>query len=134
MQISQHSGRWILVVAALLGAAGLLLNAGSAHALKSLVSQEALPRLLTANRYLTHYSLVLLVIGVFYQFCRWPGLQVVAGLFTVGAGIFCGSLYILCLLKISWLAWATPLGGLTLLSGWLLLAWIAWRQGRGSND
>ncbi len=124
------SGRWILVVAALAGAAALVLSASSAHVLNVLVSPENLARLQTANHYLMYYSLVLLMLGLFYQQRPWPGLPRVSVLFTAGAGVFCGGLYILCFSGISSFAWLVPLGGLTLLAGWLLLAWTAWRQGR----
>lgn len=121
-------GRWILIVAALLGAASLVLSAMSAHAFSSLVDAAGLVRLEKANRYLTHYSLVVLMIGLFYQLKHWRGLVWVALLFSVGVGIFSGSLYILSLTRISGFALATPLGGLTLLAGWLMLAWTVWKQ------
>jgi uncharacterized membrane protein YgdD (TMEM256/DUF423 family) len=52
----------------------------------------------------------------------------VALLFAVGVGIFSSSLYILSLTNIGWLALLTPLGGSTLLVGWLTLVWTVWRQ------
>ncbi|MEH6471823.1 MAG: DUF423 domain-containing protein [Halopseudomonas sp.] len=134
MHNSHQAGRWIVVVAALAGATALVLSASSAHALKAWIGPDDLARLATANRYLMYYSLVLLVIGLFYPLRPWSGLLTVAKLFTTGVGIFCGSLYILCFTEISWIARLTPLGGLTLLAGWLLLAWTGWRQGRDKDD
>jgi uncharacterized membrane protein YgdD (TMEM256/DUF423 family) len=121
-------GGWILVVAALLGALGLVLSATSAHALAALIDPADLSKLTKANRYLSHYSLVLLVLGVLYRCWRWPELIWVALLFSVGVGIFSGSLYILCLTQISAWAWLTPLGGISLLLGWLALAVACWRR------
>ena len=126
----ETSGRWILIVAALSGASALVLSAASAHALKTQISAENIPRLMTANHYLMYYSLVLLVLGGFYQLRPWQGLPQVAALFTAGAGIFCSGLYILCFTEISNVTWLVPLGGLTLLAGWLRLAWTFWRQRR----
>lgn len=124
------NGRWILVVAALLGGLGLALSAMSVHVFGPLVDNVGLLRLEKANRYLVHYSLLLLVVGLLYQVSRWPGLTAAALLFSAGVGIFSGSLYILCFFEMSWISRLTPFGGLALLAGWLVLAWAAWRQGR----
>ena len=128
--VAPLNGRWILVVAALLGALGLTLSAMSVHAFVPLVDSVGLIRLEKANRYLVHYSLVLLVVGLLYQFRHWPGVVAAALLFSVGVGIFSGSLYILCFFEMTWISRLTPLGGIALLTGWLVLAWAAWRQGR----
>ncbi len=129
MPSSVVNGRWMLIVAALLGGLALTLSAMSAHAFASLLDAAGFVRLEKANRYLTHYSLVLLVVGLLYQFRPWSGLVAVALLFSIGVGIFSGSLYILCFSEFSWIARLTPLGGLTLLTGWLVLAWTVWYQG-----
>ncbi|MEH6651682.1 MAG: DUF423 domain-containing protein [Motiliproteus sp.] len=121
-------GRWILVVAALLGALGLTLSAMSAHAFGPLIDSAGLLRLEKANRYLVHYSLVLLVVGLLYQFLHWAGLVAVALLFSAGVGIFSGSLYILCFFEMPWASRLVPVGGMALLTGWLVLAWAVWRQ------
>jgi len=41
--------------------------------------------------------------------------------------VFSGSLYLLALTGIRWLGAVTPLGGLSLLAGWLALAWAVVR-------
>ena len=43
--------------------------------------------------------------------------------FFVGIIIFSGSLYLLAVTDVRWLGAVTPVGGLSLLAGWLLLAW-----------
>jgi uncharacterized membrane protein YgdD (TMEM256/DUF423 family) len=43
--------------------------------------------------------------------------------FFVGIVIFSGSLYLLAVTGAHWLCTVTPVGGLSLLTGWLLLAW-----------
>jgi uncharacterized membrane protein YgdD (TMEM256/DUF423 family) len=47
--------------------------------------------------------------------------------YFVGIIIFSGSLYLLAATDVRWLGAVTPVGGLSLLAGWLLLAWR--RQG-----
>jgi uncharacterized membrane protein YgdD (TMEM256/DUF423 family) len=51
---------------------------------------------------------------------RW--LTVSATAFAAGVFLFSGSLFIRVLLHWSWVAPATPLGGLSFIAGWLLLA------------
>jgi uncharacterized membrane protein YgdD (TMEM256/DUF423 family) len=49
---------------------------------------------------------------------------------AVGILVFSGSLYLLALTGVSWLGAVAPLGGLSLLAGWGLLAVFAWRRWR----
>jgi uncharacterized membrane protein YgdD (TMEM256/DUF423 family) len=51
---------------------------------------------------------------------RW--LAVSGWCFTAGLVLFCGSLYLLALGAPQFLAWATPVGGLAFIAGWLALA------------
>jgi len=50
--------------------------------------------------------------------------------FAAGIVVFSGSLYLLALTNLKWLGVVTPLGGVSLLAGWLLLA----LQGFGKED
>jgi uncharacterized membrane protein YgdD (TMEM256/DUF423 family) len=54
-------------------------------------------------------------------------IQVAGWLFVAGLVIFSGSLYALVLTGQRWLGAVTPIGGLALLAGWVLLAWAAFR-------
>jgi uncharacterized membrane protein YgdD (TMEM256/DUF423 family) len=51
--------------------------------------------------------------------------RLIAGLFGAGALIFSGSLYLLALTGWRWLGPVTPIGGLSMIAGWLILAWSA---------
>jgi uncharacterized membrane protein YgdD (TMEM256/DUF423 family) len=53
--------------------------------------------------------------------------------FSVGIALFAGSLYALALGAPRIVAMAAPLGGLSLLSGWLLLAWACFSR-KDQND
>lgn len=48
--------------------------------------------------------------------------------FLSGIILFSGSLYVLALSGITWLGAVTPLGGISFLLGWGLLASVAWKQ------
>ena len=53
----------------------------------------------------------------------WSGYAFIAGIL-----LFSGSLYILSLTGIRWLGAITPLGGISFLAGWALLAIGVWRS------
>ena len=58
-----------------------------------------------------------------------PDLVAKSGLlFAAGIVVFSGSLYLLVLTGRRWLGAVTPLGGLLMLAGWIVLAWGAGRQ------
>ena len=118
--------RWILA-AALLGALGVTLGAFGAHGLKSRVSPEMLVVFETGVRYHLIHALGLLAVG--WAATRWPGgtIQASGGLMLAGIVVFSGSLYVMVLTGARWLGAVTPLGGLSLIAAWLLLAWAALR-------
>jgi uncharacterized membrane protein YgdD (TMEM256/DUF423 family) len=55
-------------------------------------------------------------------------IKLAAWLFSIGIFFFSGSLYVLALTGILWLGAVAPIGGLSLMAGWLLLALSARRQ------
>ena len=68
--------------------------------------------------FLTAWIMVRYVAGI----ANWAGY-----LFILGIILFSGSLYLLVFTRISWLGAITPLGGISFLLGWFLLALGAWR-------
>jgi len=114
-------------IGAITAAIGVGLGAFGAHGLKSRVSPEMLVVFETAVRYHMIHALGLLAIG--WAATRWPGGTVhAAGIaMLVGILVFSGSLYVMVLTGARWLGAVTPLGGLSLIAAWLLLAWTALR-------
>jgi len=108
---------------------GVAAGAFGAHGLERyFVEHPALePTYLTAVRYQLIHGLALLAVA--WATIQWPGTLVnLAGYaFVAGIIIFSGSLYVLVLTDTSWLGAITPIGGVALLAGWLLLASAAWR-------
>jgi uncharacterized membrane protein YgdD (TMEM256/DUF423 family) len=105
-------------IAAVLGFLGVALGAFGAHGLEDVFKRNGLgDRWETASFYHLVHAVVLLAISRAENFSRlawW--------LFTAGIIIFSGTLYILAATGTRWLGAITPLGGLSLLGGWLVLA------------
>ena len=101
-------------VAAVLGFFGVALGAFGAHGLKdTLTAHNTLAIWQTAVLYhLVHAVAALWAAG------RNP---VVVWIWTVGILIFSGSLYYIAVSGITWWGRITPIGGLFLLAGWLVI-------------
>jgi uncharacterized membrane protein YgdD (TMEM256/DUF423 family) len=129
--------RWI-AVGALLGALGVGLGAFGAHVLDGVltrlgfVGDDALHRTAiyeTAVRYQMYHALAIAVVGVVLS-NRSAALWNAAGwAFLLGVLVFSGLLYALVLTGPNWrwLGAVVPIGGISLIVGWVLLAVGAWR-------
>lgn len=121
--------RVFFTLGAWLAALGMAAGAFGAHILRSRLTPEMLAVFDTGVRYQLVHALALL--GVAWAATRWPGrATVMAGwLFLAGTLLFSGSLYVLALSGVRVFGAITPLGGLALIAGWLVLAWAAWQKG-----
>lgn len=117
--------RYLAVAAALLGASGVMAGAFGAHALSDVLPPKDLAIWETAARYQLLHALAVLALVLAPTPARLllPGAVMVAGVL-----VFSGSLYALVLTNIRVLGAITPVGGLLLIAGWLLLAWRLWRH------
>ena len=114
--------RTLVVVAALMGFAGVALGAFAAHALRGSIETSLLDTFETGVRYHIYHALAMLLAALLAE--KGGQLAVAAGwTFFAGIVVFSGSLYLLSVTGTRWLGAVTPLGGLALLTGWLLLAW-----------
>ena len=111
-----------VVAGALLAAAAVGAGAFGAHALSARVTPDRLATWETAARYHLFHAMALVLLGVIAD--RWPAAQLeMAGwLFTAGIVIFGGTVYALALGGPRWLGAVTPIGGLALIAGWVVLA------------
>ena len=114
-------------VGAFAGALGVTLGAFGAHALKSRVSEDLLAIFEIGVRYQMYHALALLAVA--WAATRWPGAWVNASgwLFLVGIVVFSGSLYLMTFTGARWLGAITPIGGLSFIAGWIVLAIAALR-------
>jgi uncharacterized membrane protein YgdD (TMEM256/DUF423 family) len=105
---------WTLV-GGLIGFCGVAAGAFGAHSLKAIVTPHRLETFEVAVRYQMYHALALLLAGLLDA-------RGAAWCFLAGTVIFSGSLYLLVLTEHRWLGAVTPVGGLVLLAGWVLLA------------
>lgn len=116
-----------LVTAAFLGALTVAMGAFGAHALKTLVPEQALNTYDTAVRYQFYHVFALAITGIIYANYRNQLVKNAGVLFILGMIFFCGSLYLLtykAAIGSTGFGWAgpiTPIGGLFFISGWVLL-------------
>jgi len=116
--------KFILLTGTVLGALGVGLGAFGAHALKNLLTQNG--RLETyelAVRYQFYHALAILFIGALMEKFTGQGMQWAFLLMLSGVILFSGSLYFYALTSIKGFAMVTPIGGLLLLAGWIMLAY-----------
>lgn len=109
-----------LIAAGLLGFTGVALGAFGAHVLKDTLATNGTTA--TWQTAVLYHLIHAVALGTAPT---WPW---VSRCWTVGVVLFSGSLYWLALGGPKILGPITPLGGLALLAGWLLLAWNAFRQ------
>lgn len=113
--ISQQTA---LRITAAFGAAGVALGAFGAHGLEELLTRTGrVDTWETATFYLLVHVVVMLVLAT-WKVWR-PGAWLC---FAGGVTIFAGSLYLLCLTQIGVLGAITPIGGVLLIAGWVVLA------------
>lgn len=132
------SARQRMVVAgALLAGLAVVLGAFGTHGLRDVLDARALATWTTAVQYQLWHALALIALAGLPDRMgpermgparMGPGrMALPAALLGGGAVLFAGSLYLLALTDARWLGAVTPLGGLLMILGWLLVAWRAAR-------
>lgn len=108
---------------------GVGMGAFGAHGLKGVLSPEMLAVYQTGVSYQMWHALGLCGIALICRQAPESGLLKWAGwLMFTGIMLFSGSLYLLTLLDLKWLGMITPIGGLSFLTAWLLIAVYATRK------
>jgi uncharacterized membrane protein YgdD (TMEM256/DUF423 family) len=117
---------WI-VLGGISGLLGVAAGAFGAHALKARLPPDLLQVFETGARYHQLHALLLVAIGIFATVRPSPLLDWAGGCAVAGTLLFSGSLYALALSGERWLGAVTPLGGLSFMAAWLLVALAAGR-------
>ena len=113
----------LLLIASFMMAIGIFLGAFGAHILKQFISDELLRVYEIGIKYYFFNTLGLFIIAFILQYKPHSNIIFTSAfLILIGTLLFSVSLYLLVILKISYIAMITPIGGITLLFGWLLTA------------
>ncbi len=119
--------RVFFVLGSVFAGLAVLFGAFGAHALRDSLSPEDLATFEVGVRYQMYHALGLLATA--WAVARWEASTAVAAgwFFVAGIIVFSGSLYFLVLTGPRWLGAVTPVGGVALVVGWVLLAWTAYQ-------
>lgn len=120
-----NMNKTILMTAAILGALAVILGAFAAHGLKSLISSESVNTFETGVRYQFYYALLLLFMGI-QTIIKPKYSKLIYYLSLIGIILFSGSIYGLATNELTAIdfkkiAWLTPIGGVFLISVWLVM-------------
>lgn len=122
--------RTILIAASILGLLAVVLGAMGAHALEKVLDPDQLDSFKTAVRYQMWHTLALVALFSMYDHIKHA--RTVAAFWFSGVLLFSGSIYLLSMqslwkLDLSWLGPITPLGGMLMITGWVILLIAAFK-------
>lgn len=128
-------GRKIIFLGCILGAVGVILGALGAHALKEVLTESQLVNFEVGVRYQIYHAILLLFVGG-TSYLADSVKKKVAILISLGILFFSGSIYLLAtndLTSVNFkiLGPITPVGGVLLISAWLLVAFKALKSEKG---
>jgi uncharacterized membrane protein YgdD (TMEM256/DUF423 family) len=114
-----------LALGALSGALAIVLGAFGAHALKKMVSEDAVTVFQTGVQYEVYHAMALLITGILYERLKNKWIKWAGYFFCAGIVFFSGSLYVIGLMNENsvpvLIGILTPVGGLFFIVGWLCL-------------
>ncbi|MFM7015178.1 MAG: DUF423 domain-containing protein [Bacteroidota bacterium] len=114
--------RWASILAGLAVALGAL----GAHQLKDVLNPVSLNAWETGVRYQLIHAIAILILTLNYQYFEVKKIRQILNIFISGILCFSGSVYLLATqsitkLTVSWLGPITPIGGVLMISAWVLL-------------
>ncbi len=113
--------KYHLTITAFLGMLAIALGAFGAHTLKEKLDPDTLKSFETGVRYMMYHVIVLLFVNTYVDFSS-RNKKTISYLFFLGILFFSGSIFAITLgipAKSIW--FITPLGGLLLIFGWLIM-------------
>lgn len=118
------------VIGAILMALGVALGAFGAHGLRGRLDAYSMSVYEKAVFYHFIHALGLLIVSYLPKTGTFSmsAASTVCALLLAGVVIFSGSLYILAVTGRTWLGAITPIGGLSFIAAWLMLAWYSMRR------
>lgn len=118
--------RRCIAIGAVLMALGVMLGAFGAHLLQAQLTPQRLVSYQTGVHYHMLHALGLLVIGIVARVTvESPRLRWSARLMLAGIVFFSGAIYLMTAGAPRWLGMIAPIGGVSFMVAWALLAWHA---------
>ncbi len=120
-----------LFIGSIFGFLAVVFGAFGAHALKEVLTTTQLNSFETAVRYQMYHALLLLFVNSYSKFSKKIQKNC-SLLISIGVILFSGSIYAIALgtIPAKYIWFITPLGGLLLITAWLLLAISFYRSKR----
>lgn len=117
----------LLTIGGLFGALAVGMGAFGAHVLRSILSEYAFSLFQLAAQYMLLHAAVLVGIGVMSTMTYSPWLSRITWCFSLGLVLFCGSLCLIAFTGITAFGAIAPIGGVTLILGWVGLAFMGYK-------
>jgi len=117
----------LIIMGSALGALAVILGAFSAHSLTTYLTPSELKTFHTANRYHFYHVFAIFIAAILSEKSKNSMMQFAGYAFIAGIVLFSGSLYLLATRSVlhieewTFLGPVTPLGGLVLILGWILI-------------
>ena len=123
---------WIMI-GSILGFFAVAFGAFGAHALTGKVEDRLIDVWRTGASYQMYHALAVLAVGIIVLYAKQNAnlvevekfAKISGWLFFVGTMVFSGSLYLMVISGVSALGMLTPIGGVSLMAGWLCLGYAA---------
>jgi uncharacterized membrane protein YgdD (TMEM256/DUF423 family) len=114
--------KWMLIVGAVFGVIGVLSGSMGAHMLKAqLEATKGAANFDLASTYLFYHAGALILTALLMERFSRRGFQIAGGLFVFGSLLFGGSLFIYSLTADRSVTMFAPIGGSSLILGWITL-------------
>ena len=128
-----HRDERLLAIGGILAGLGVAAGAFATHGLRHRLASDMLEVFQTGAHYqVLHAIAIVAVAGAMSHFHR-SRLRAACWLFIAGIVLFSGSLYLLALTGRSAFGMVTPLGGIALLAGWVMVAAGATKVGKAGR-
>ncbi|WP_111682347.1 DUF423 domain-containing protein [Winogradskyella tangerina] len=115
----------LLITGTILGILGIILGAFAAHGLEKLIEADAIESFETGVRYQLYHAFLLLIIGstsfLDLKFKKWLFYLVIIGLICFSGSIYGLATNELTEFNFKRIAMITPIGGLVLIIGWVVM-------------
>ena len=108
-----------------MGGLAVILGAFAAHGLRAVLSDRMLTAFETGAQYQMYHALAIGLAALAVRDRAARLANAAAALFLIGIALFSGSLYLMAFTGLTFLGMVTPLGGLSMMAGWAVLALAA---------